>query len=103
MVVGAGTEGKLAVKSARLELCRPFAAVYRGLNEMERNSTMRFSFWDMWLMLVVPCFSEEHFDASGQISSQTIEEFLKEEYVPVTQLLEQIVWPEIEIYQLADT
>lgn len=37
---------------------RPFAAVYRGLNEME------------------------HFDAAGQISSETIEEFLKDEYVP---------------------
>lgn len=37
---------------------RPFAAVYRGLNEME------------------------HFDASGQVSTETIEEFLKEQYVP---------------------
>eukprot|EP00438_Fugacium_kawagutii_P005835 Skav231065 [mRNA] locus=scaffold524:6617:7723:+ [translate_table: standard] len=38
---------------------RPFAAVYRGLNEME------------------------HFDASGQVSVETIEEFLKEQYVPI--------------------
>ena len=37
---------------------RPFAAVYRGLNEME------------------------HFDASGQVSTETIEEFLKDQYVP---------------------
>ena len=40
---------------------RPFAAVYRGLNEME------------------------HFDASGQVSSETIEEFLKEQYLSATQ------------------
>ena len=25
---------------------------------------------------------QEHFDAAGQISSETIEEFLKDEYVP---------------------
>ncbi|CAE7205626.1 bdbA [Symbiodinium natans] len=48
---------------------RPFAAVYRGVNEME-----------------LPCAQSEHFDASGQVSTEMIEEFLKKEYATMDDL-----------------
>ena len=39
------------------------------------------------LRLKLIAFNQEHFDASGQVSTETIEEFLKEQYVSATQLL----------------